>query len=57
VKSFGELIARRRQELGMTQTADWTSHKGFVYDRFSFRLLRTFNYSGEGWGLSMMRST
>lgn len=30
----------------------WTSHKGFVYDRFSFRLLRTFDYSGEGWGLT-----
>jgi glutamine cyclotransferase len=30
----------------------WTSHKGFVYDRFSFRLLRTFEYPGEGWGLT-----
>jgi glutaminyl-peptide cyclotransferase len=30
----------------------WTSHKGFVYDRFSFRSLRTFDYSGEGWGLT-----
>lgn len=30
----------------------WTSHKGFVYDRFSFSLLRTFNYEGEGWGLT-----
>ena len=30
----------------------WQSHKGFVYDRFSFRLLRSFAFSGEGWGLT-----
>ena len=30
----------------------WTSHKAFVYDRFSFRLLRTLTYEGEGWGLT-----
>ena len=30
----------------------WQAHLGFVYDRFSFRLLRTFNYDGEGWGLT-----
>lgn len=30
----------------------WTSHICFVYDRFSFRLLKTFSYSGEGWGLT-----
>lgn len=30
----------------------WESHIGFVYDRFSFRLLRTFNYNCEGWGLT-----
>jgi len=30
----------------------WLAHTGFVYDRFSFRLLRTFHYSGEGWGLT-----
>lgn len=30
----------------------WTSHKAFVYDRFSFSLLRTFEYPGEGWGLT-----
>jgi glutaminyl-peptide cyclotransferase len=30
----------------------WQSHIGFVYDRFSFRVLRTFEYSGEGWGLT-----
>jgi len=30
----------------------WQSHVAFVYDRFSFRLLRTFQYDGEGWGLT-----
>ena len=30
----------------------WQSHIAFVYDRFSFRLLRTFHYHGEGWGLT-----
>lgn len=30
----------------------WTSGKGFVYDRSSFKLLRTFGYQGEGWGLT-----
>lgn len=30
----------------------WTSHLGFVYDRFSFSVLRTFSYEGEGWGLT-----
>ena len=30
----------------------WQAHIAFVYDRFSFRLLRTLPYSGEGWGLT-----
>lgn len=30
----------------------WQSHQGFVYDQASFRLLRTFEYPGEGWGLT-----
>lgn len=30
----------------------WQAHIAFVYDRFSFRLLRTLHYSGEGWGLT-----
>ncbi len=30
----------------------WETHTAFVYDRFSFRLLRTFHYEGEGWGLT-----
>jgi glutamine cyclotransferase len=30
----------------------WQSQVGFVYDRFSLRLLRQFTYSGEGWGMT-----
>ena len=30
----------------------WTSHKAFVFDSFSFRLLQTLSYDGEGWGLT-----
>jgi glutamine cyclotransferase len=30
----------------------WQSHVALVYDRFSFRLLRTFAFAGEGWGLT-----
>jgi len=30
----------------------WDTGVGFVYDRASFRLLRTFTYAGEGWGLA-----
>lgn len=30
----------------------WQSKVGFVYDVNSFRLLKTFSYSGEGWGLA-----
>ena len=30
----------------------WRSHIGFVYDRFSFRFLRSFHFDGEGWGLT-----
>jgi glutaminyl-peptide cyclotransferase len=30
----------------------WQSHVAFVYDRFSFRLLKTLPFDGEGWGLT-----
>jgi len=30
----------------------WQAHVAFVYDMFSFRLLHTFHYTGEGWGLT-----
>jgi glutamine cyclotransferase len=30
----------------------WQSHVAFIYDRATFRLLRTLHYEGEGWGLT-----
>lgn len=30
----------------------WTAGAAFVYDRASFKLLRTHQYPGEGWGLT-----
>jgi glutaminyl-peptide cyclotransferase len=30
----------------------WLAHRGFVYDRFSMRVVKTFEYKGEGWGLT-----
>jgi len=30
----------------------WRAHTAFVYDRFSFRLLKTLHYPWEGWGLT-----
>ncbi len=30
----------------------WQSNKGFVYDKASFELLQTFDYSTEGWGIT-----
>jgi glutamine cyclotransferase len=30
----------------------WEHHEGFVYDAWTFEKLATFNYQGEGWGLT-----
>jgi glutaminyl-peptide cyclotransferase len=30
----------------------WQSHRGFVYDRDTFQTIRSFDYPGEGWGLT-----
>jgi glutamine cyclotransferase len=30
----------------------WETHIAFVYDPFSFRVIKTLNYVGEGWGLT-----
>jgi glutamine cyclotransferase len=30
----------------------WQSHTCFVYDRFSFRLVKQISYTGEGWGMT-----
>jgi glutaminyl-peptide cyclotransferase len=46
---FGEGITLINQRIIQLT---WRSQKGFVYDQASFRLLRTFDYPGEGWGLT-----
>jgi glutamine cyclotransferase len=30
----------------------WKSNLGFVYDKYSFKLLQEFNYPNEGWGIT-----
>lgn len=30
----------------------WKAHQGFIYDQFSLRQIKTFEYKGEGWGLT-----
>lgn len=30
----------------------WTSNTGFIYDKTGFKVLRSFSYPGEGWGLA-----
>lgn len=30
----------------------WQSHLCFVYDRFTLRVVKTFAYAGEGWGMT-----
>lgn len=30
----------------------WQSHIGFVYDKYTFKLLQEFNYPDEGWGIT-----
>ena len=30
----------------------WQSQTGFVYDKENFRVLKSFNYPGEGWGVT-----
>jgi glutaminyl-peptide cyclotransferase len=30
----------------------WQSHICFVYDRFSLRVVKQFDYTGEGWGMT-----
>jgi glutamine cyclotransferase len=46
---FGEGVALVGDQL---MQLTWTSKRGFVYDRESFRLLREFTYNTEGWGLT-----
>jgi len=46
---FGEGIALWKDKLIQLT---WKSKIGFVYDRATFRHIRTFNYSREGWGIT-----
>ena len=48
-RHFGEGIAIVGNELFQLT---WQSGVGFVYDRTTFQRTRTFNYHGEGWGLT-----
>jgi glutamine cyclotransferase len=48
-KYFGEGLASWKHTLIQLT---WQSNIAFVYDQFSFGLLHTFNYEGEGWGLT-----
>lgn len=51
-------VARRYFAEGLTSWGDrliqltWDTNVGFVYDMRSFKQLRTFKYTGEGWGLT-----
>jgi len=46
---FGEGITVLNQQI---LELTWQTQTGFVYDRSSFRVVRSFNYPGEGWGLT-----
>jgi glutamine cyclotransferase len=46
---FGEGIALHGDVISQLT---WRSNVGFVYDRETFELLRTFEYPTEGWGLT-----
>lgn len=46
---FGEGIALLKNEVVQLT---WRSQTGFVYNLGDFRLLRSFSYPGEGWGLT-----
>lgn len=48
-KYFGEGITVWRDILVQLT---WQSEIGFVYDRKTFKQLKTFTYAGEGWGLT-----
>jgi len=59
----GEIVQKKRVSSeyfaeGLTDWGDrlvqltWRSNIGFVYDALTFKLTKTFNYPGEGWGLT-----
>jgi glutaminyl-peptide cyclotransferase len=46
---FGEGITVLNQQIF---SLTWQTQTGFVLDKSTFRVLRSFNYPGEGWGLT-----
>lgn len=46
---FGEGLASWKSTLVQLT---WKAQTGFIYDRRTFHLRRTFRYDGEGWGLT-----
>ncbi len=48
-KYFGEGITTWQDRIIQLT---WQSHIGFVYDKATFKLLKTFDYPSEGWGLT-----
>jgi glutamine cyclotransferase len=49
IEYFGEGITIWQNKLIQLT---WQSHTGFIYDLQSFRLLETFSYPTEGWGIT-----
>ena len=46
---FGEGITVVNQQI---LQLTWQTQTGFVYDKASFRVLKSFSYPGQGWGLT-----
>jgi glutamine cyclotransferase len=46
---FGEGITVLNQQI---LELTWQSQTGFIYDKSTFHVMRSFNYPGEGWGLT-----
>jgi glutaminyl-peptide cyclotransferase len=46
---FGEGITVLPQQI---LQLTWQSQTGFIYDKTSFRVLQSFSYPGEGWGMT-----
>lgn len=49
---FGEGIAVYGANGDRIVQLTWQDHTGFVYEKGAFRLLRTFSYPTEGWGVT-----
>ncbi len=52
-RSRRSISARASQSWGNTIVQlTWQSEIGFVYDKATFKRIKSFNYVGEGWGLT-----